>query len=394
MPRLRLSPLVLALLFAAPAALAQTLPPGVEVSVGGKVHADARAFPGGPVGEAPGLLLRRARAEVEVEVAGRFRAVVEPGFGEGEVELLDGYAEADIWGGRDRALAVRVGRFKTPVGYESLRSSSALRFAERALPTALSPRRDLGAMLHWDAPRLEAQAGVFNGVPDGSSASVDWGAGPDAAARVFGTPLETGSAAGPVRLGLGLAVMAGTAGEGEALADYETSGDRTVFAYAPGVVPDGRRVRLAPQATLDVGRLHVVGEVVEARHRVRQSAEAGGPVRDLAHRAWQVAASYVLVGRPQGDARPVPVRSVAEGGPGAVEVSARVHGLAVDDEPGTLAAAGSARRATAWALAVHWSPVAPVRLGLTAERAAFDAFGGGGAPEPETFVVLRGQIDL
>ena len=125
---------VLALLLAVPVAHAQTLPAGVEVSIGGTVHADARAFPSGPVGEGPGLLLRRARVEVAVEVAGRFRAVVEPGFGEGEVELVDGYAEADL----APALAVRVGRFKTPVGYESLRSSSDLRFAERALPTAIA----------------------------------------------------------------------------------------------------------------------------------------------------------------------------------------------------------------------------------------------------------------
>ncbi|PAP74199.1 porin [Rubrivirga marina] len=388
--------LALALLFAAPAALSQTLPPSVEVSVGGKVHTDVRAFPSGPVGEAPGVLVRRARAEVEAEVSGRFRAVVEPGFGEGEVELLDGYVEADLWArpGAGRALAVRAGRFKTPVGYESLLSSSDLRFAERALPTALSPRRDLGAMLRWESPRLEAQVGVFNGVPDGSSASVDWGAGPDAAARVFGRPAE----AGPVRLGVGLAVSAGTASgrDGDALAGYETPGDRTFFAYTEGVGPDGRRLRLAPQATLDVGRLHVLGEYIEAHHRVRRGTEAA----DLAHRAWQAAASFVVGGVPRGEGRPVPRRPVTEGGAGAVEVSARVHGLSLDGDSAPLAAAGSAQRAAAWALAVHWTPVAPVRLGVTVERTAFEGFdgdapgGSGAVPPAETFVVGRFQIDL
>ena len=370
----------------------------MEVTVGGKVHADARVFPSGPVGEAPGFLVRRARVEAEVEVAARFRVVVEPGFGEGEVELLDGYAEADLWGVDGRTLAVRVGRFKTPAGYESLLSSTDLRFAERALPTALSPRRDLGAMVTYEAGRIEAQAGVFNGVPDGSSTPTDWGAGPDAAARVFGTPLETGSVLGPVRLGAGLAVAVGAAGEGDRLADYETPGDRTFFDYADGVVPDGRRLRVAPQATLDVGRLHVLGEATEARHRVRAGADDEG--HDLAHRAWQVAVSHVVFGRPQGAGRPVPIRSVTEGGPGALEVSARVHGLTVDDEAEALATAASARRATAWGVAVHWTPVALVRLGVTVERTAFGGFdggaptGGGAAPPAETFVVGRFQVDL
>ncbi len=373
--------LLFALVLTAPAVAAQTGP--VAVSAEGKVHADARAFPGGPLGEAPGIVLRRARVEVTTEVGGWLRAVVEPDFGEGEVELKDGFVEADL----TDALAVRVGQFKTPVGYESLRSSSDLRFAERAFPTALSPRRDLGAMLTWGTPRVEAQAGVFNGVADGGSADGDEGSETlDGAARVFGVPLAARNA----RLGVGIAVAAGTAGPDDALADYETPGDRKTFEYADGVAPDGARARLAPQATLDVGRLHVLGEWTLTRHRL---ATPSGPAT-VEHRAWQAAVSVVLAGVPQGDDRPVPRRSVTEGGPGAVEVSARVHGLSLDGDAGPLATDGSARRATAVGLAVHWSPVAEARLGLTVERTLFDAFGVNSAPEPEMFVVLRAQIDL
>ena len=367
---------------------AQTAPPAVVLSAEGKVHADVRAFPGGPVGEAPGVLLRRARIEVTAEVDGRYRLVLEPDFGEGEVELKDGYVEADV----GRALAARVGQFKTPAGYESLRSSSDLRFAERALPTALSPRRDLGAMLAWETPRVEVQVGVFNGVADGGSA--DGGDGSttlDGAARVFGYPV--GSGASGARLGLGLAVVAGTergADEAPAFDDYETPGERAVFTYAPGVRADGARLRVLPQATLDVGRLHVLGEWALARHRL----DAPGGPTVLAHRAWQASASVVLLGVPRGDDRPIPRRSVTEGGAGAVEVSARVHGLTLDRDAGPLAPTASARQATAVGVAVHWSPVAQARLGLTAERTVFEPFGVAGAPEPETFVVLRAQLDL
>lgn len=373
----------------APRAGTAQAPPSVVVSAEGKVHADARAFPGGPVGEAPGLDLRRARVEVTAEVGGWLRAVVEPDVGQGEVELKDGFAEADLWTPGARRLAVRVGQFKTPAGYESLRSSSDLRFAERALPTALSPRRDLGALATWDAPRLEAQAGVFNGVPDGGSPDGDRGSTAlDAAARVFAHP------GGPLAgLGLGAAVTAGTdrgTPDDAGLDDYETAGDRTVFAFADGIHTDGTRLRLLPQATLDVGRLHVLGEWALARHEL---AGPDGRV-SVQHRAWQAAASVVLVGVPQGDGRPVPERSVTEGGPGAVEVSARLHRLTLDDRVGPLAADGSARRARALGVAVHWSPVAEARVGLTAERTVFDAFELEPPPPDETLVVLRAQIDL
>ena len=380
-PRPLIRLLVSALVVAAPVVVAQ--PGSVVVSAEGKIHADARAFPGGPTGEAPGLLLRRARAELTAEIDGWLRAVVEPDMGEGEIELKDGYVEADI----AARLAIRVGQFKTPVGYESLRSSTDLRFAERAFPTALSPRRDLGAMLTWETARVEAQVSVFNGVADGGSA--DGGEGSetlDAAARVFGGPFTSRHA----RLGVGLAVVAGRARGADDLAEYETPGDREVFAYTDNVVPGGLRVRLAPQATFDVGRLHMLGEWTLARHHLDAP---DGPVT-VAHRAWQAAASVVIAGVPQGDDRPVPRRSVTEGGPGAVEVSARVHGLALDRHAGPLSTDGSARQATAVGLAVHWSPVAEARLGVTAERTVFNPFGVGGTPEPETFVVLRAQIDL
>ncbi|MDT0630817.1 porin [Rubrivirga sp. S365] len=383
---------LVALCLAAPPALAQSGGVGfassdgrVVVTVEPKIHADVRAFPGGPTGGSPGFLLRRARFELAAEIDGRYRVVLEPGFGEGEVEILDGYVGAALGGG----VEAQVGRFKTPVGYESLLSSSDLRFAERALPTALSPRRDLGAMLTWEAEHVEAQAGLFNGVPDGSSANRAWGAGPDAAARVFARP------GGPLDgLGVGVAVAAGTergTDDEDDLADYETSGDRTFFDYAPGVRADGARLRLAPQATLDVGPLYVLGEWTLARHRL---AGPGGGDVTVAHRAWQAAASVVLVGEPQGAERPVPRRSLTAGGAGAVEVSARVHGLHVDPDAAPLAAAERAQRALAWALAAHWSPVAAVRLGVTVERTALDGFGDAAGPPDETLVVGRVQIDL
>jgi phosphate-selective porin OprO/OprP len=375
--------LALFLLVLASPATAQTL----EVSVGGKVHADARAFPGGPAADDPGFLLRRFRVGAEVELDGWLRLTANPGFGEGEVELVDGYAEADLRPGS--RLVVRAGKFKLPVGYESLRSSSHLRFGERALPTALVPRRDLGVMVAAKRTGAEVQVGLFNGVRDGSSSPAGWGSGPDVAARAF---VGVG---GGLSVGVGAAV--GTAredgGAGEALTDYETSGDRAFFAYAPGVVPDGLRYRVAPQATFHRGRLSLLAEGAVAGHRVRR-ADGGAGTSGVAHAAWLAEASVVLVGTPRGERRPVPTRAVPEGGPGAVEVSARLHGFAADPDAAPLATEASARDALAGAVAVHWTPAEYVRLGLTAERTTFGAFAGEVPLESETFVLLRAQVEL
>ncbi len=371
-----------ALLLLATPVLAQDAP-RVQVGVKGNLQVDYRLFAEGPEGEAPGFLVRRARAEATVEFDGRLRVVGEADVGEGTAELLDGYAEADL----GRGLHVRAGRFKTPFGLESLRSSKNLRFAERSLATALSPRRDVGAMVWGAWGRAEAQAGIFNGVPDGASRQLASDGSPDVAARVFGFPIRRDG----LSLGVGVAVAAGReAGtpDAPALADYETSGDRAFFSYADGVVADGMRLRVGPQATLDVGRLSLLGEWTRARHRV---ATPDGPGTFSAH-AWQVAASAVLIGDPQGDGRPMPRRSIVEGGPGAVEVSVRLHGLRLEDAATRLAAPEAAQRATAAGIALQWSPTEEARIGVTAERTLLGGFAGVEGGPPETFIVVRAQV--
>ena len=179
--------------------------------------------------------------------------------------------------GRPGRLAARVGQFKTPFGYESLRSSSDLRFAERALPTALSPRRDLGAMVRVGVGRRawKPRRGSSTASPMAPAAPTAGARGPDGAARVFGPPWRTAGGASAS----GVAVAAGTervTRERPGLAEYETPGDRDLLRVRLGVRADGTRLRLAPQATLDLGRLHVLGEWTWVRHRVREDAR--GPV--------------------------------------------------------------------------------------------------------------------
>ena len=91
----------------------------------------------------------------------RFRVRLLTDFGSGRVKVLDAFVEAGVV----RGVAVRVGRFKGPVGLERLRSAARdLDFAERAFPTQLVPNREdgratpahAGAAVRWSSPSRTA----------------------------------------------------------------------------------------------------------------------------------------------------------------------------------------------------------------------------------------------
>ena len=57
---------------------------------------------------------------------------------------------------------LRVGHFKEPLRLEALTSSKYITFMERALPIALSPERNTGAMYHTTfGEKISLQTGVF-----------------------------------------------------------------------------------------------------------------------------------------------------------------------------------------------------------------------------------------
>ncbi len=360
----------------------------LALELNGTIQADARLYLADaeqvPVSQ---FLVRRARVEIVVDVSDRFRFHLEPDFGEGEVTLADGWIEAEL----GRGVRARAGRFKSPFGLESLASSRALRFAERGLPTALSPRRDLGVMLHAERGdgRLEAALGVFNGVPDGQSESGEPGAAKDVVARVFVRPFGGALEGSGVGLAASVGQERGTTEE-PALADYETPGGRPFFAFREGVVADGRRVRLGPQAYIALGPVAVLAEYTLARNRARAAGEAAL----LTQRAWQVAAAWSLTGERQRAEPLLPNRPLGAGAVGAVEVAARLHGLYLDPAALPLYAdpAQAARRAVAGGLAVNWYPTASARLGVTLERTAFSRGTEGTAFVSKTLLVIRAQL--
>jgi hypothetical protein len=116
-----------------------------------------------------------------------------------------------------------------------------------------------------------------------------------------------------------------------ALPRYRTSGGRQIAAYVTGdsaAVAAGRRARLAPHAALVAGPASVLAEWVLSSQRVSRAGETLAVVT----RAWQLAAAAVLTGEDATLGRLRPARPLGEGGLGAFEVAARVHGLTLDEE--------------------------------------------------------------
>src|SRR6185295_2750065 len=242
--------------------------------------------------------LRRVRPIVEGTVYKIFDFRIMPDFGGGTTVLQDAYLEGRF----NPAFRVRAGKFKPPVGLERLQSGSDLLFVERALPTNLVPNRDLGVQVSGDLAGgiTSYQVGVFNGVLDGGSGDGDTNDEKDVAARLFFQPFVTGT--GPLKnLGFGIAGSSGNqSGTATApgLPSYRSPGQQTVFSYrSDGTAPnttiaDGRHVRIVPQAYLYSGPFGLLAEYASSR----QDVTRGILSRELDHRSWQVAASWVISG--------------------------------------------------------------------------------------------------
>lgn len=323
--------------------------------------------------------LRRLRPSLRGRVAGVFDFVVSADFGRGGSTLQDAYVETAI----SSTAALRIGRSKLPFGYERLLSVQHTPFMERGLPSAIAPNRDIGLQVLGEA--LEGQlgysVGVFNGAPDGSSLDTDSGDGKDFVGRLVGRP-STG-------LTVALAVSAGDHTGSESLPAYRTTVFQSpFFAYAGDARIDGRVVRYSPSAAFYSGAFggfveYVTSRMTVARDDARESTW---------HEAWQVTGSWVLTGEDASENGVVPAADFGAGGWGALQVSARVHRLQIDEDAFVFdfAAPGSNRRATAWSAGVSWILNRHITGRAMLERTTFDQ--STTIRPSETTAALRAQL--
>ena len=366
-----------------------------RLQIGALVQADGR-FASEDENEAINdtFALRRLRPYLRGRILRRFEFYVNPDFAGGTLVLQDAYFDTIF----SPAFRIRAGKGKHPFGLERLHSASNLLFMDRALPTALAPNRDLGIQVLGDVGGgvFSYLAGVMNGVADGGSADLDTNDSKDVTARLIVRPF-TRRTTSPLR-GLGVAIAGNTGRQAgaAALPFFRTSTLLQPFvSYAAGAAASGRRVRYSPQVFFFKGPFGGWAEYVHTELPVTRN----GVSDDIANRAWQVAASWVLTGETATDAgagiRPGAIFDTATGHWGALQIAARIHELTVDQAAidSGFAATGSSRKAQAWTVGLNWYLTPNVKYVLNFERTVFDDNRAGARPA-ENGIAFRTQLNF
>lgn len=328
----------------------------------GYLQSDGRFYYGDVRRPATGtLLMRRVRPVWEGTLYRNLDFRVMPDFGGGTATIYDAHIDVRI----ARALNVRSGKFKPPIGLERLQSATDIAFVERAHPTNLVPNRDLGLQLYGELldGALSYAAGVFNGVPDLGFGDGDNGNGKDLVGRLFVLPFRGSARAALHDLGVGIAgsrgVQRGSAGA-PFLPTYRSPAQQPIFGYradgtaAGTTIADGRHVRVAPQGYYYVGPLGLLCEYVRSSQVVRRGAE----LRRLANSAWQGTATVLLTGEDASFRGVTADRPFdpARGRWGAVELAGRLSSMRMDRDAFPVFAdpASQVGSANTWALGVNW----------------------------------------
>ena len=334
----------------------------------------------------------RLRPYLRGRFSKRFEFYFNPDFAGGNLVVQDAYVDMIF----APAFRLRAGKGKTPFGLERLHSASNLLFFNRALPTALVPNRDVGIQALGDIAGgvVSYMAAIMNGVADGARADLDTNDGKDVSVRVIVRPFQKTRT--PLR-GFGVA-MAGSRGRqsgAAALPSFKTQSLQLPYFSYSGATAEGLRTRYSPQFFYYYKAFGAFGEYVRTETPIRK----GAVTTDVAHEAWQAAASYVLTGESATDA-PAGVRPRANfdfghGHLGAFQVAARYHTLKVNNREFefNLATPGSSRKVEAWTIGLNWILTGNLKYTFNYERTIFDG-NAKGARQAENAIVFRTQMNF
>jgi phosphate-selective porin OprO/OprP len=334
--------------------------------------------------------IRKLRPMFQGRVARYFDFQVVPDFGNGTTVLQDAYLDVRF----SPAFRVRMGKSKTPLGYEILISDPYLLFPERSLASSLVPNRDVGVHVLGDlvGGRLHYQGGVFNGMPDAASsvADVDANEGKDLAGRIVIKPFRS-AASDSLLNDFGFAI-AGSYGQQEgALPRYRTSVGQSFFNYHAAAAADGTRTRVTPAVFYYAKSFGGFAEYVRSTQEVARAGER----REFTNSGWDVNGSYVLTGEGTSErgVRPASPFDPTAGRWGALQLVGRYAELAVDRAifGEGFAAAGASRTAKQFTLGANWYPANPIKYYVTYERVVFDGEPDGSRHAEDT-IVFRAQL--
>ncbi len=335
--------------------------------------------------------IRKIRPTFTGRVAKYFDFKVMPDFGNGTTIVQDAYFDVRF----SPAFRIRTGKDKTPVGYEVLEGDAYLLFPERALASSLVPNRDIGVQVQGDLAgnKVFYAAGVFNGIPDGTSSSTELDAnnGKDLAGRIVVQPWRfTGQPQGALN-GFGFQIGGSTGNQMGPLPTFKTSVQQTYFSYATSVTASGPRQRVSPAVFYYYKSFGGFAEYMRSTQRIARAST----LIDVTNQAWEATASFLLTGE---TATYTMVRPKHNFDPanrhwGALQVLARYSTLTVDREAFTtgLAAANASREAKQFTIAANWYPAAYIKYYATFERTTFD---NSAVRPPENVILFRTQLSF
>jgi len=334
----------------------------------------------------------------EATVGSRLDFRLMPDFGEGKTTLYDAHMDIRL----NRALVVRTGKFKPPLGLERLQSAIDLAFIERAHPTSLAPNRDVGIQVQGAlaGPVITYAAGFFDGATDIGMGDGDLDDHKDFVGRLFLTPLASTSPGRRAEVGIGVAVSRGRRDGTVAAASlptYRSPGQQAAFAFrgdgtaAGTTIADGLHRRLAPQGYFYAGPSGTMVEYTRSSYVVRRGTASA----DLAQAAWQVTSTLLLTGEraSYSGIRPRRAFDPARGQWGALELAVRATGLTIDDDafPVFADSATQVRKETSTGAAVNWYLNRGVRLQVNYLITRYVGGAASGNREPERVLMTRLQ---
>jgi len=278
--------------------------------------------------------LRTLRIGLKGKLTKHFDWEVEREIGQTEDQIEFGdWKDVNVeWNTFDK-VRIRGGRFKVPFGLEATTGISELEFAYRALAsTQIAPSRDRGVMVSGDLGHFNYEAGIFDDDGDNAESNEPQfvaegedlaNVGPSYAARVTGDLLRVLPVGHLKSANFGVAYTISDVPEGLNSLRGETVWGKKFFDR---VYVKGRRQRLGTQFDWSHGPGSIKAEWMQAREERNEQSNRDQDLSDFISEGWYVTGTWFLTGEKKDNN--VKVKSpLLKGGPGAIELAARIEQL-------------------------------------------------------------------
>jgi phosphate-selective porin OprO/OprP len=286
---------------------------------------DFRRFPDEPGTDPKALVdLHRTRIGLEGRLIKAFEYQIEGELGDAGAPWRDVYVQTRSF----RLLQVRAGHFKIPFGLDQLTGGMDLDFNYRSRAGAfLAPGRDVGIMVFGRliGEVVRYQAAVFRRGGDNvrESERTDAQADRTWAGRLLVRPWN-GADSVLRTLSVGAAFTSGRLPAGpNGVRGHTIPGD----AFFERLFVSGNRQRIGGEVQWRPGPVGLQGEFIQTRDERFGQGIDNQDLPNAYARGWYGSATWLLTGERKRDSVE-PARPFLHGGPGAIEIAARLERLA------------------------------------------------------------------